>query len=102
MGPASLKRAGISPASGRGDDNVMCGGFWGGGVLMMALGPLFGLLVIVGLGVLVWELVRRAAPVGGGGAAASDPLTVLQLRLARGEISEDEYRAAVRTLRENH
>ncbi len=62
--------------------------FLGGGLMGLAW-----LLIVAGVVVLtIWvvqAIVRRSGP--GVQAAPTDPLTALQLRLARGEITLDEY-----------
>jgi putative membrane protein len=74
-----------------GSNGMTYGGFW----LML----LFGLLLLVLLGVAIYFVLRAAnpRPVASGGPverAALSPREVLDLRLARGEISPEEYSVA--------
>ena len=73
--------------------------------------PLLCLVVVIGaIGLLVWALVRRPAPAVATAtpavAAAPAPSPTLQAeailaeRLARGEISPDDYRTLLAALRE--
>lgn len=65
----------------------------GGSVTGMWIMGLFGLLVFVGvIGLIVWA-IRAWVPTNrlGPPTASADPLTQLRLRLARGEITPDEY-----------
>jgi putative membrane protein len=69
-------------------------GFGGGGSLAgMWLMGLFGLLMVAGVIVLVVWAIRAVLPPRPAAAPspATDPLVHLQLRLARGEITPDEY-----------
>ena len=69
-------------------------GFGGGsGLAGMWLMWLFGLLMMAGLIVLVvWAIHTLLPPRSAGSLSPStDPLVHLQLRLARGEITPDEY-----------
>ncbi len=64
----------------------------GGGLAGMWIMGLFGLLILVGVIVLIVWAIRALIPANRPGpSAAVDPLTQLQLRLARGEITPDEY-----------
>lgn len=70
----------------------MMGG--GGGALwgMMAAGAVFWILILVGLGFLIWALFARAVKSRSDAPeAAEDPLAVARIRYARGEISRDEF-----------
>jgi putative membrane protein len=51
---------------------------------------LWGILLLVGLGALIWTMFRSRR---GGNSAAdrSDSLEILKLRLAKGEITIEEY-----------
>jgi len=74
-----------------GSDGMTYGGFW----LML----LFGLLLVVLLGVAIYLALRAAnpRPLASGGPverAAPSPREVLDLRLPRGEISPEEYSTA--------
>ncbi|GAA1058871.1 SHOCT domain-containing protein [Agromyces bracchium] len=81
------------------------GGWW-----MWLPGLLFGALVIGGIVVLIVLLVRSASGHGGtgatsgydaaGGAQPDRAKQILEERLARGEISPDEFRALMATLDE--
>ena len=64
-----------------------------GGLAGMWIMGLFGLLILAGVIVLIVWAIRALIPANrpGPSAAAVDPLTQLQLRLARGEITPDEY-----------
>jgi uncharacterized membrane protein len=58
-------------------------------------------LLIVGVVVLVAWLLRRGAPDSQATAARAfrrDPVEVVRMRFARGELSRDEYLAALATL----
>ncbi|PSR30391.1 MAG: hypothetical protein C7B46_17985 [Sulfobacillus benefaciens] len=65
----------------------------GGGLAGMWIMGLFGLLILAGVIVLIVWAIRALIPANrpGPSAAAVDPLTQLRLRLARGEITPDEY-----------
>jgi putative membrane protein len=72
--------------------DVMGGGMMWFGLLMM----LFGLLVFAGIILLaVWAIARFAGGERQRSSTTSgwseDPLTILQRRYARGEITRDEY-----------
>ncbi|MCL5972531.1 MAG: SHOCT domain-containing protein [Firmicutes bacterium] len=64
-----------------------------GGLAGMWIMGLLGLLILVGVIVLIVWAIRALIPANRSGApaAAVDPLTQLQLRLARGDITPDEY-----------
>ncbi len=69
-------------------------GFGGGGSLAgMWLMGLFGLLMVAGVIVLVVWAIRAVLPPrpAASPSPSTDPLVHLQLRLARGEITPDEY-----------
>lgn len=86
---------------GHGDGYGMSGmwGFW-----------LFGLLLLVGIGALIFFAVREGGGIGrGAGSGTSNdagsqtprrdtPREVLDHRYARGELDTEEYRERVRTL----
>ncbi len=59
---------------------------WGG---MHLLGGLFRLLIIVGVVLMVTSAVRRQGAVSAGAAEA--PLEILKRRLAKGELSREQY-----------
>ncbi len=65
----------------------------GGGLAGMWIMGLFGLLILAGVIALIVWAIRALIPANrpGSSAAAVDPLTHLRLRLARGEITPDEY-----------
>lgn len=77
-------------------------GHWGDGMMtaMLVWGSL-GALVLVGLAVgvtlLVTSLIRRVDQPGRA-SAQGDAVDVLRMRLARGEISNEEYERALTTL----
>jgi putative membrane protein len=79
---------------------------YGGGVGLAGWLGIIGMVVlIVGAIVLIVWLVTRTGPAHGApGPAArppgSDALEVLRMRFARGEMTEDEYRAARKVLEE--
>ena len=69
------------------------------------LGMLGMIAIIIGVIVLIVWLVARAAPAAppltpGAPSAGHDALELLRVRFARGEITEDEYRAAKQVLEE--
>jgi uncharacterized membrane protein len=75
------------------------GGMMGGGVWMMAM---FGLLLLVLTGIVIfWAIKTVGSPPNdvrpAAGPASGSPRDVLDLRLARGEISAEEY-GTTRTL----
>jgi putative membrane protein len=51
---------------------------------------LWGILLLVGLGVLIWTMLRNRRE-GNSAADRSDSLEILKLRLAKGEITIEEY-----------
>ncbi len=61
---------------------------WSGG--WMVGHSLWGLLFLAGIGVLLWGAFRTRRPPGPM-ADRADSLEILKLRLAKGEISIDEY-----------
>jgi len=72
------------------DAGMMSGAAWGGlwwlGLIVLAV------IVAVGLGLTV-VLVRRP-----GGQVGEDPRDILRRRFARGELSRDDFDAAMKTL----
>lgn len=67
----------------------------------MGLSWVWPLLLVVGLGVLVWGLVRASPSSSGGGESATGRARareILQERFARGEITEQELRERLRVL----
>ncbi len=72
-------------------------GRWAGGWGMPFLGMFFWLLILVGIVLVVTEIVRRA---GAGAPAGQDeaPLEILKRRLAKGEITREEYDAIKKEL----
>ena len=68
-------------------------GCCGGMVTMMLLAGLCWILLLVGVGILLYALVTRwqAAP-GRTAAGRDDPLALVRIRYARGEITRDQYR----------
>ncbi|MDR7521852.1 MAG: SHOCT domain-containing protein [Armatimonadota bacterium] len=73
------------------------GGRWGAGWGMPFLGGLFGLLILAGIVLAVVALTRREG-VGPSAGQAEAPLDILKRRLAKGEISRDEYEALKKEL----
>jgi putative membrane protein len=63
------------------------------GMGMMLLGSMLGLILLVGVGVGIWWLVRSAHPARGDAA-----LEQLRERYARGEITREEFEARRRDL----
>lgn len=91
MGPGMMGPGMMGPGA--------VGGAWYGrwGIALPLLGGLFRLLILVGLVMVVASLVRhggRGIPVAG----AESPLEVIKLRLARGEITVEQYDALKREL----
>ncbi len=89
------------------DDRGFGGGGFGrrhrdGGFMFVF--PLLLLIAVAALGILLWRGRQPAAPFGASPAPQLQPTlnaqTILANRLARGEISPDDYRAAVTVLRE--
>ena len=77
-------------------------GYWGDGMMTtMLVWSALGVLVIAGLAVgvtlLVTSLTRRADRPGRA-AAQGDAVDVLRMRLARGEIDDEEYERRLATL----
>ena len=62
-----------------------------GGLGWMWIMGLFGLLVLAGVVVLVIWAVRTLWPDRRSTLASDDPLAQLKLRLARGEITQEDY-----------
>ncbi len=59
------------------------------------------LILVLGLAVVVWALIRASRANGEQASVASiQPLEILQERFARGEISEQELRERMRVLDE--
>lgn len=66
-----------------------CGSYpWLGGWMMG--NSLWGTLLLVGLGALIWTMLRNRRE-GNSAADRSDSLEILKLRLAKGEITIEEY-----------
>lgn len=63
----------------------------GGGSASMWIMGVFGLLIAIGVIALVAWAIRSLVPRSRVSATGTDPLTQLQLRMARGEITPDEY-----------
>ncbi|MDA8194449.1 MAG: SHOCT domain-containing protein [Thermaerobacter sp.] len=80
----------------------MMGFNWGGAWVGLWFMAIFGLAVLAGVILLVAWAVRAAGAGGSkrGASAAGNPLTELQLRLARGEITPDEFEELRAHLRE--
>jgi putative membrane protein len=67
----------------------------------MGLAWIWVLLLVVGLGVLIWAIVYAVTSTGGGRTPAlRRPQDIVRERFARGEITEEEMRAALRVLDE--
>ena len=66
-----------------------CGSYtWLGGWMMG--NSLWGLLLLAGMGALIWTMLRNRRE-GISAADRSDSLEILKLRLAKGEITIEEY-----------
>jgi putative membrane protein len=65
-------------------------GPWGWGPGFLLLGGLFKILFIVGLVLVIGALLRQGGP-RWHGTPAESPLDILKRRLAKGEISREEY-----------
>ena len=92
--PAMAQAARIADRDGlyhHGHGMMWDGGHWGG--FGMILGPIFLILVIVGIVVGVIWLLRRFGMVGPGGShgAHDRALALLKERYARGEIDSEEF-----------
>jgi putative membrane protein len=81
MGPGMMGPGMMGPG--------MMGGRWGAGWMPFA-GGLFWILIIVGAVLVVTALMRREAQPPAPGAL-EPPLDILKRRLAKGEISLEEY-----------
>jgi putative membrane protein len=80
-----------------------CGGFGGGtSALGFIVSLIFTLIILVGLGLLIWWLVVQAGAGRHAGPPAQPPagraLEILNERYARGEISKEEYEERKRQL----
>ena len=74
-------------------------GCCGGMVTMMLLAGLFWIVLLVGVGILLYALVRRWQGAAGRAAAGpDDPLALLKIRYARGEITREQYQEMLRDL----
>lgn len=82
----------LADGAGRACDWGHMGG-WGWG--MMAFGWLFWILVLVLAGWAIWSVASRSGRPG-----RADAIGILEERLARGEISSEEYRERRRVLEE--
>lgn len=70
----------------------MFDGAYGAMAWMMILPGLFWLTVLAGLGLLVYALIRRErGSASNPGTGADDPLAILRVRYARGEITHEEF-----------
>lgn len=58
---------------------------------MMILPGLFWLAVLAGLGFLVYVLIRREQRAASTSGGVDDPLAILRVRYARGELSHEEF-----------
>ncbi len=74
-------------------------GCCGGMVTLMLLAGLFWIVLLVGVGILLYALVTRWQG-GQGRTAASpdDPLALLKIRYARGEITREQYQQMLHDL----
>ncbi len=67
----------------------MAGGMWG----WMLFGSVFWILILVGLGFLVYALVTRLGePWRRDPPMQDDPIAVARIRYARGELTREEFR----------
>ena len=74
-------------------------GCCGGMVTLMLLAGLWWIVLLVGVGILLYALVTRWQ--GGQGRAAGgpdDPLALLKIRYARGEITREQYQQMLHDL----
>lgn len=74
-------------------------GCCGGMVTVMLLAGLFWIVLLVGVGILLYALVTRwqggqSRPLSG----PDDPLALLKIRYARGEITREQYQEMYRDL----
>lgn len=80
----------------------MMGNFGFGGWWMLLLGMLIPLLILVGVVVIIVLLLRSTEPRSGNGTASrgfEDPARqALEQRLARGEITSDQFNELLSTL----
>jgi putative membrane protein len=103
---AALMTANIALADGRGFGGGFGGRRRGDGLMLF-----FPLLLLIAVGVLLvvlWRGRHPVTPVGGPPAPPAPPASptlnaqaILADRLARGEISPDDYRSAITVLRES-
>jgi uncharacterized membrane protein len=100
---AALMTANIALADGRGFGGGFGGRRRGDGLMLF-----FPLLLLIAVGVLLvvlWRGRHPVTPVGGPPAPPASPTlnaqAILADRLARGEISPDDYRSAITVLRES-
>lgn len=84
LGTLALQDGGMCP---------MCEGMMGMGWIGILLMALFWILVLAGIGWLIWYLIQKA------GARASTPEEVLRERYARGEIDRPTYEGMLDDLR---
>ena len=100
---AALLTANIAFADGRGFGGDFGRGHGGDG--MMFFFPLLMLIAVAALLVVLWRGRHAVTPVGGPPVPPASPTlnaqSILADRLARGEISPDDYRAAITVLRES-
>jgi putative membrane protein len=90
LGGAGMMGGMMGPGTmGPGMMGAPWGGRWGHGWLPFA-GGLFWILIIVGVALVVSSLTRRGAA-GSVPGAPETPLDILKTRLARGEITLEEY-----------
>ena len=67
---------------------MFSGAAWG----MMLLGAIFWMLILVGLGFLVYGLIRRNTEAAANGSSPrDDPMALARIRYARGEITREEF-----------
>jgi uncharacterized membrane protein len=100
---AALLTANIAFADGRGFGGDFGRGRRGDGLMFFF--PLLMLLAVAALLVVLWRGRHPVTPVGGPPLPPASPTlnaqAILADRLARGEISPDDYRAAITVLRES-
>ena len=70
-----------------------------GMVTMMLVAGLFWIVLLVGVGILLYALVARwQGGQGRGATGPDDPLALLKIRYARGEVTREQYQQTLRDL----
>lgn len=78
---------------------MMDSGCCGGMTAVMFLGGLSWIVVLVGIGILVYALATRWARRSGPQSASDEnPVTLVKRRYARGEIAREQYQEMLRDL----